>query len=621
MKNMHKAAWTVLCTVLTAHAQNGQDSTAVTRLDEVVITDTRVPIPREQSGKTVIRLDAEALKAYQGGSVADVLNRQAGFEIGGGRGRPGEVLGLYARGGRGRQVLVLVDGVRVNDPSSFSQQYDLRLLPLDQVASIEIVKGAASTLYGTNAATAVIDIRTRKPADRPLELSVQNSAGTHRAAENDAWTFGQYTSSLGLSGTSGAFSYQAGFSHRLANGLSALATDTDEKDAYRNSSFNARLSWLAGQQTRLSVFADRTRMKTGYDDAFGGTDAPHEYQTDQERIGTQFQYTGTGFILEAYAAYAAYASEDRGAFPAAYTGGNWAGEVLVRKPLDQNLNLVAGVQYLRDRADLEAPESFTLIDPFVNVVWGSAKGFNLNAGARLNLHSEYGSQWVYQLNPSWTLPADGGYWKVFGSFSTAYITPTLQQLYGAFGANPDLEPETDRSLEAGLEGRPGETLRWSLLYFNRREQQAVVFDNANFAYFNAADDIRVSGVEIEGYLTLSEGWNLQANYTFTERQGDAAIRIPKHKFNALLSGSLAPRWQGTLAYAFTGDRPDTDFSTQTQVELDAFSLVDARLRYTFISDRLEAFLAVNNIFNTEFTEVVGYQTPGRTAQLGWSFRF
>ncbi len=160
----------LLCVCLTLlsylHAQQDDSITDMQELDEVVVSDSRFELKRENSGKTVIRIDSLELQQNQGRSVAEIINQKSGIEIAGARTRQGEVLGVFARGGRGRQVLIIIDGVRVNDPASFSQEYDLRLLSTSQIASIEIIKGAASTLYGTNAATAVINIITRKPSSK-----------------------------------------------------------------------------------------------------------------------------------------------------------------------------------------------------------------------------------------------------------------------------------------------------------------------------------------------------------------------------------------------------------------------------------------------------------------------
>ncbi|MBT8289326.1 MAG: TonB-dependent receptor plug domain-containing protein, partial [Muriicola sp.] len=106
------------------------DTLKIRELEEVVVSDTRFPIRRENSGKTVIRIGAEELSRNQGRSLPELINTKSGIEISGSRGRAGEILGTFVRGGRGRQVIVLIDGIRVSDPSSFSQEFDLRLLPL-----------------------------------------------------------------------------------------------------------------------------------------------------------------------------------------------------------------------------------------------------------------------------------------------------------------------------------------------------------------------------------------------------------------------------------------------------------------------------------------------------------
>ena len=116
------------------------------------------------------------------------------------------------------------------------------------------------------------------------------------------------------------------------------------------------------------------------------------------------------------------------------------------------------------------------------------------------------------------------------------------------------------------------------------------------------------------------GSDLALNYTFTEPQGEGAIRIPKHKLNISARSQLGKKLHATARYRFTGKRTDTDFSTFTPVELDGFSLFDLRLDYTFKPGRLSAFIGIDNLLNTEYTEVLGFTTPGRNLLLGWSLQ-
>jgi vitamin B12 transporter len=203
-----------------------------------------------------------------------------------------------------------------------------------------------------------------------------------------------------------------------------------------------------------------------------------------------------------------------------------------------------------------------------------------------------------------------------GSWATAYITPSLAQLYGAFGANPDLEAESNRTLEAGLELGLVSGLRISVLHFDRKEENTVLFDNADFLYFNSDTGVRVRGLEGELQWEWSPGSQLQFNYTFTEPEGENAIRIPKHKLNLLSRWQFTRKGGVTVSYSFTGERMDTDFSTFTPVTLEGFSLVDLRLDYDFHPGRFSAFLQVSNLLNESYTEVIGFSTPGRNVMLG-----
>ncbi|MDX1364470.1 MAG: TonB-dependent receptor plug domain-containing protein, partial [Arenibacter latericius] len=170
-----------------------EEEATIQHLDEVVVSDSRFELKRENSGKTVIKITAEEIKRSQGKTIAEIINSKSGFSIAGSNGKEGTVLGVYARGGRGRQVLVLVDGVRISDPSSVNQEYDLRLLSTANIESIEIIKGAASTLYGTNAATAVINITTKKASENKISGNFQSSMGTNHTSEDQNYNIADFS--------------------------------------------------------------------------------------------------------------------------------------------------------------------------------------------------------------------------------------------------------------------------------------------------------------------------------------------------------------------------------------------------------------------------------------------
>ncbi|MBT8206046.1 MAG: TonB-dependent receptor plug domain-containing protein, partial [Eudoraea sp.] len=217
---------TVLCVIAPGYSQIKMDTMLIQQLDEVVVSDSRFELRRENSGKTVITIGAEVLERNQGVPIAALLNQFGGIEIGGSRSRQGEILGVFSRGGRGRQVLVLLDGVRVSDPSSFSQEYDLRSLAISNIESIEIIKGAASTLYGTNAATAVINIKTKKSADKSIAATFRAQMGTNQTASDQNYRLANFSNSAQISGTLEAFTYSMAVTNDYANGISSLSTTT-----------------------------------------------------------------------------------------------------------------------------------------------------------------------------------------------------------------------------------------------------------------------------------------------------------------------------------------------------------------------------------------------------------
>ena len=608
-----------LCFLPAVYGQEGPDTVSVRLLEEVVVSDSRFPLKREQSGKTVIRLDQEDLRAYSGQSVAQVLNQLSGFEISGSRGRPGEVLGVSARGGRGRQVLVMIDGIRVSDPSSASREYDLRLLPLSAIESVEVVKGAASVLYGANAATAVINIRTRRAASTPISIIAEGSLGTHNTPEESEADLGQFRHFVQAGGQQAGWEYAAGFSHTLSNGLSSLESGS-EVDPYSNWSADLKVGKRFSGRSRLGLFANRSKMKSAYDDSFNGQDAPFEFRTAQERIGLQWVWKDSVQELNVLGAYTEYGSENISDFPGRFDGDNWTADLVYKRNFGKGFHGLAGLNIFRDEAALEASEAFTVGDPYAKPVWTHKSGFNLNAGFRLNNHSTYGTRGIYQINPSYAYRFSNGYLKLMGSWATAYITPSLAQLYGAFGANPDLGSETNRTLEAGLELGLSKDIRMNLLYFDRLEENTVLFDNAEFLYFNSASEVKVNGVEWEFQWNWAPGSRIHINYTFTDPEGENAIRIPKHKLNVMARAQLTSRLGGMFSYSYTGKRTDTDFSTFSQVELEAFSLLDLRLEYDLWPGRLNAYFLVSNLLNEAYTEVLGFETPGRNFMLGWKLQ-
>ena len=594
------------------------DSIDIQQLDEVVVSDSRFELKRENSGKTIIKINAEELQHNQGRSLAEIINTKSGIEIAGSRGREGTILGVFARGGRGRQVLVLIDGVRVSDPSSFSQEYDLRLLSAANIESVEILKGASSTLYGTNAATAVINITTKKVSERKVALNVQASRGTNQTSIDQNYNLSQAFNSVLLGGTLEKFTYQMGFSNRYSEGLSAIITPLNQEDSYSQINTDVKFGYQFSDDFKISVYANQTKLNTEYDESFGLFDADYRFLSDQKRAGLSSEYKYRQGSLHLNMAYTNYDSENKSAFPSTFEGENYVADVYNKLSFNDKLFTIIGLNYIKDQTKFTTTKDFNIIDPYANMVYVSDFGFNLNLGARLNNHSEYGSHFVYNVNPSFAFKTEKGYLKVLTTYATSFITPSLTQLFGNFGANPDLEPEDNRTIEGGLEYAMNDKLRVSTVYFNRKEENFVFYDNITGIYGNASGTIDAQGAEVELNWQPNDKIQLSSNYTFTERKGDAAIRLPKHKVNASLGYAFSKKTYASIDYRYTGERIDTDFNTFSDIALEPFSILDIYAEHELLTNKLKLFIGISNVFNAEYTEIIGFTTRGRNIRAGFN---
>ena len=154
-------------------AQKKQQKERVETLKEIVVTATKFTLKKENTGKVIHKITQKELQQNAGKSAIEILNTIAGIDVRGVNTNPTEPRSINIRGGRSRQVLVLIDGVPVTDQSAINQEFDLRLLAVNQIESIEILKGASSTLYGSGAATAVINIVLKKASKNNISGSFE----------------------------------------------------------------------------------------------------------------------------------------------------------------------------------------------------------------------------------------------------------------------------------------------------------------------------------------------------------------------------------------------------------------------------------------------------------------
>ena len=641
MKRMLIAAW--LCALTSAYAQdlNQQQS-----LDSVFI-DSKTSLPRKNSGKVVTKITSEVLERSTGKTLAQIINEFSGMELNGSRSNDGQNLGYFVRGGRNRQVVIVIDGVQVNDPSQIANDFDLRLLSVQNIEQIEIVKGASSVLYGSGASTAVISITTKTSSEKLISGNFSTIIGSNKPQDVNNFSAEQFVNNARVGGTLGQWFYDLSFQNRFTDGLSAVAApDGDaqfESDVFNAFNVNAKLGYKFSNNFKISRFFALDEFKTGFDD-FDFTDADNLSRSKQKRFGGNLEWQSENSKFVFNDSYTQIDREITSAFPSKFDSEFFAFDTYFQHKISQNLTATAGLNLTNSKmnsfsipfggTDFEATiqdeqANFTIIDPYLNVLYISVFGLNVNAGARLNTHSVYDNQLVYNVNPSFNFKLKDNNLKLLASYSTAYITPSLFQIFDPSFGNEDLLPEENATIETGLEFTNGKSLRLSLVYFNRDEKNFIDFVTVNpdlfiSQYQNIADEFNSSGLEVEFSNRFGKKFQFNANYTYTEADSRFALRIPKHKVNANLIYMPTEKTTLSLAYQFNDSREDQFFNPNTftseRVTLNSFGLADFYVSHQ-LNKNMTVMLNLTNIFDEDYQEIFGFSTRGRNASIGIQLSF
>tara|TARA_R110002072_G_scaffold23949_2_gene81931 strand:- start:36026 stop:37954 length:1929 start_codon:yes stop_codon:yes gene_type:complete len=642
---MRRLLFTVF--VIATNTLIAQTQQKIEQLDSVQL-DTKIKIPRKNSGKVIATITQETLKNNPGKSVAQLVNEVSGIEINGNQSNEGQNLGYYIRGGRNRQVVIMVDGVQLTDPSQIANDYDLRLIPAASIENIEIIKGASSVLYGSGAATAVISITTKKASRKPIAATFTSTFGSNRSADEEGgYNINEFSNYVGINGTLKQLFYNISFGNRYVDGLSAVAAaegeDALEEDVFNRFNGRINLGYNFNKNIKISQFFSFDDFKTDFDN-FDYTDAENRAITKQLKTGGHFEwkYSKGKYVFNDN--YTWIQREIESGFPAKYDSDAYSLDNYLTYNFTDEFTALLGLNYINssfnsfsipfggtnfEQAIDEDTAKFDIIDPYLNFTFNSDFGLNLNGGVRLNIHSDYGNHLVYNVNPSYNFSFGKNLLKVLGSYSTAYITPSLFQLYDPLYGNEELQPEENTTLEGGLEFSAEGDLRISAIYFNRDEENYVDFinvdpDNFIFQYQNTSEAFKANGIEIEIAKRFGNKLNVTANYTNTKADERFALRIPEHKINANLGYQLSESSFLGLSYQFNSDREDSFFNPDTfeneNVTLESYSLIGLTASHQ-ISKNIKLFANVSNLLDEEFEELYGFQTRGRNMRFGFTLSF
>jgi len=591
--------------------------------DEIVVTASGIEQPRDEVGQAITIIDAATIEKRQTVDVVDLLATTPGVRFSR-AGSTGSVAGISLRGAETTQTLVLIDGVKVNDPSGIGDAYDFGHLLTGNISRIEILRGSNSVVHGSQAIGGVVSLTTATPAD-----------GFAAGASAEYGYSDTLNAKADVSGTAGAISGGIGGAYFRTDGISSAGVGT-EKDGYKNFAGNARLKIAFSDALSLDLRGYYINSDLDYDSFFGApADSPDVAKLDQY-VG----YAGLnlGLFDGRFTSRAAvtWLRNDRdyyfvrGTAPDyGYSGTNLRFEYQgVVTPVEQ-AKLIFGYEHERpdydffgfgstdsQRANIDSVYALGIVQPFA--------GLSVTGGIRHDDHSQFGGATTLGANANYS-PNDGAT-SFRLSYGEGFKAPSLYQLYDSFSGNSALRPERSKSYDFGIDQSLAEgRAQISLTAFLRNTTNQINYDNATFTYGNI-DRTRAKGVEATLALRPVDALNVTASYSYIDardRSGRPAFdgnRLPRRAAHAV-SLSADYDWSFGLSTGATLTMVGDSFDDAANaVRLDGYALAGIRASLP-VGRNFEVYGRVDNLFDADYATASGYGVYGRAAYGGVRARF
>lgn len=479
---------------------------AAERDDALKLPDVLISASRQVESRTATsaantvftRADIDRLQPT---SITDLLSRVPGVQVAPTGGR-GSLPGIFIRGTKAAQSLVLVDGVRIANATSGDS--GLQFLDVGQIERVEVLRGSRSAVYGSDAIGGVIQIFTRRSNTPGLQPRLRIAAGSHQTVQR----------SLGLSGGNDATRFNLGASLDETAGIDStgpsFASDGDH-DAYRNQSFNLSLSHTFSERFEAGVNLLDSRGRSEYDNPFGGFD-PVTFESFGQKPYTDFSVSSLGSYFAAQLSDAwrsrlelAHSenrddkrdklSAERFVFNTYRDQLTWQNDLA----LGERNTLLIGGDWYEDR--VHASTDFTEDSRWNRAVFAQhryqGEQFSTELGVRHDRNQQFGGQTTWSGSLTVPLNADN---DVLLSYSEGFRAPTFNDLYYPQYSNPNLDPEHSKSYELQWRSQLATTTRLETSLYRTDLRDAIVFGQDSIPR-NVAS-ARINGLE----MALSQQW-------------------------------------------------------------------------------------------------------------------
>lgn len=624
----------------TANTQ-AQDISSSETLERISIVGSRQATNQNQIASASYVLDQEMIEQSGQLFLIDILRGMPGVSVAQ-SGSAGGLTELRLRGAESNHLLVMIDGIVVNDEGQ-GGFVDFAHIASDGIIRIELLSGPQSALWGNGAVAGVLSITTRNSQQNHKSLSV--NIGNNQTIGAGVKAAGKLVDGL---------RYHGSLQHNQTDGNN-VSRQGNEDDGYQNTTTTGGLDWQIDTQQSLKIQMRHVDFSNDFDatdfvntglsvDANNVTEgnqlsAKISYQrlkpnTDfSHNLEYQFSRNNSENFSDSQLTAETDARKHRALYWVGYSGID-----------DANINV--GGEWVRDDYRQRGPIGFG--DPnqnqdvsayavFTDAVIGLPAPISLNLSARIDNNSDFDNQTSYRLGTSWQI-SDA--WRSFVSYGQAIRNPTFTERFGFFPGtflgNDALTPETAKTLEAGIEFQASPNTLINLNWFDTNLEDEIngfVFD-PDFGGFTAANSVNESqrqGAEVS-YSWRANDWQLQAYYSYIDASEEVAdgsalteLRRPKHSgsLSVTFSPSNLPFTMNVKA-DYTGSRFDQFFppfpEPSQRVGLKPYTLLNTSIQY-HANDSATVQLSAHNLLNQDYEDIVGFVGESRQIRLSVNYSF
>lgn len=646
MKIYHRT--TVACLLafsasLAAQSNTSSDQSPTENLNNLIVTAGLAPIERDHYGGSLTVITAADIEQAQASYLSDVLRQVPGFAVNQ-SGGPGSQTQLRVRGSEANHVLVLLDGVRVNDPTA-GDEFLLNYALLDHIERIEIIRGPQSAIWGTDAMSAVINIISKQTGQNNWGFDVElGSFNSKRIALDGGWAEDNWRLNAGI--------------NALDTAGTNISRQGPEADGFENLASHLNLDWHATDAVSFQLHATHSDALNEFDATdFALTGLPIDADLWTERQQTTLQLSTHFKPNNRWHSGLSYQWSDVDAANFTLGIGETSSTAAQTEELKFNNTLMLGAT---DQHRLSALLDYRQVDfvqrgaasPFGDPnqnqdysVTGLAleyqqqvtDAFNWNLSARQDDFNRFEDVSNYKLAASYQLNST---WRLRGSWGTGSQAPSFIERFGFFPANfignPNLAPEESDAFELAVE-KTWANNKLELIYFNQdldNEINGFVFDAAS-GLFTAANQLGASqrqGLEFNGSAQLNDQLGINFNYTYTDATEEntagvevTEVRRPENMAHLGLDYRFADDRATLYAQVnYQDEQLDVFFDPATlvssNVKLAGYTTVDLTFSWQ-LNRNIQLYTKAQNLFDESYEEVLGYARPGAAFYAGVKARF